>query len=131
MIVVAAIVHIMYKHTKLKTLVTGIAFQPIKGIDAIFSSINYSGNCSCKTQWKMIGTLTLIIIGLIFFILVTTRKCRIFRGHLFSNAVMVILFFSDVEHYVPVKVCKTTGSIHLFEIIGHLTPAQLTLRRLL
>ena len=42
-------------------------------------------------------------IGLIFFILATTRKGRIFRGHFFSNAVMVMLFFSDVEHYVPVK----------------------------
>ena len=41
---------------------------------------------------------------------------------------MVILFFSDVEHYVPVKLCKTAGSIHLFKIIGHLTPAQITLK---
>ena len=69
----------------------------------------------------MIGALTLIIIGLIFFILETTRKCRIFRGHLFSNTVMVMLFFSDVEHYVLV--------IQLFKIIGHLTPAQITLKR--
>ena len=35
----AAIVHIGCKHAKLKALVTGIAFQPIKGTDTIFSSI--------------------------------------------------------------------------------------------
>ena len=70
-----------------------------------------------------------MIIGLLFFILATTRKCRIFRGHLFFNAVMVMLFFSDVDHYVPVKLCKTAGSIHLFEILGHLTPGQITLKR--
>ena len=63
----------------------------------------------------MIGALTLMIIGLIFFILATTIKCRIFRGHLFSNVVTVMLFFSDVEHYVPVKLCKTAGSIHLLK----------------
>ena len=40
-----------------------------------------------------------------------------------------MLFFSDVEHYVPVQLCKTAGNIHLFKIIGHLTPAQTTLKR--
>ena len=76
----------------------------------------------------MIGALTLIIIGLIFFILATTRKCSIFRGHLFSNAVTVMFFFSDVEHYGAVKLGKTAGSIHLLKIIGHLTPVQITLK---
>ena len=129
MIAMAGIVHIVCQHKKLKALVTVIAFQPIKGTDVIFGSINNSENCTCKAQWYMIGALTLMIIGLIFFILVTTRKCRIFKGHLFSNAVMVMLFFSDVEHYVPVKLCKTEGNIHLFKIIGHLTPAHITLKR--
>ena len=108
MIAMTAIMHIVCKHAKLKAYLTGIAFQPIKGTDVIFGSINNSENCTCKAQWYMIGTLTLVIIGLIFFILVTTRKCRIFRGHMFSNTVTVMLFFSDVEHYVPVKLCKTT-----------------------
>ena len=72
-----------------------------------------------------------MIIGLMLFILVTTGKCRIFRGHLFSNAVMMMLFFSDVEHYVAVKLGKTPGNIHLFKIIGHLTHAQITLKRIL
>ena len=30
---------------------------------------------------------------------------------------------------MPVKLCKTAGSIHLFKSIGHLTPAQITLKR--
>ena len=73
-IATAAIVHIMCKQAKLKALTTGIAFQPIKGADVIFSSINDSENCTCKAQWYSIIALTLMIIGLIFFILVTTRK---------------------------------------------------------
>ena len=129
MIAMAAIEHIICKHAKLKVLVTGIAFHPIKGTDRIFGSINNSENCTCKAQWYMIGALPLMIIGLMSFILATTRKCRIFRGHMFSNTVTVILFFSDVKHYVPVKLCKSEGSIHLFKIIGHLTPAQITLKR--
>ena len=48
---------------------------------------------------------------------------------MFSNTVTVMLFFSDVNHYVPVKLCKTAGSIHSFKIFGHLTPDQITLER--
>ena len=90
MIAMAAIVHIMCRHAKLKALVTGIAFQPLKGTDMAFSSINNIENCTCKAQWYIIGSLTLMIIGLMYFILATMRKCRIFRGHLFSNTVMVM-----------------------------------------
>ena len=87
----------MCKPAKLKGLITGIAFQPIKGTEAILSSINDSENYTCKAQWYTIAALALMIIRLIFLILATTKKCRIFRGHLFSNAVRVMLFFSDVD----------------------------------
>ena len=115
MAAMAAIVHIVCRHAKLKALVTGIVFQPIKGTDAIFGSINKSENFTCKAQWYMIGALTLMITGLTFFIFATMRKCRIFREHLFSNTVTLMLFFSDVEYYVPFKLCKTSGSIQLFK----------------
>ena len=129
MIATATIGHITCKYAKQKALVTGIAFQPIKGTNAIFSSINDSENCACKAQWYAIVALTLMIIGLIFFILSTTRKCRIFRGHWFSNVAMMMLVFSDVDHNVQIKVYKTMGSIHLFKILGHLTADQITLER--
>ena len=40
-----------------------------------------------------------------------------------------MVFFSDVNQYLPTKLCKTIGSIHLFKIFGHLTPDQITLER--
>ena len=80
MIATAAIVHTMCKHAKLKALLTGIAFQPIRGTDAIFGSINENESCTCKAQWYTIAALALMIIGLILLILATTRKCRIFKG---------------------------------------------------
>ena len=30
---------------------------------------------------------------------------------------------------MPVKLCKNAGSIHLFKILGHLTPDQITLEK--
>ena len=129
MIAMAAIVHFVCKHAKLKALETCIAFQLIKRMDAIFGSIIYSENCTCKAQWYMIGALTLMIKGLIFFILATTRKCRILSGHLFSNAVRVMLFSQMLNIMYQLNYAKTAGSIHLFKTIGHITPVQITLKR--
>ena len=57
------------------------------------------------------------------------RKLRMFTGHLFSNAVKVMSFFSDTQYYVPVKLFRTAGSIHLFKIMGKLTSEQITMKR--
>ena len=31
-----------------------------------------------------------------------------------------MLFFSDIKQYIPVKLCRTAGSIHLFQIYGQI-----------
>ena len=115
MIATAAMVCIMCKHAKLKALPTGLAFQPIRETDAIFGSNNENEHCNFDVQWYTIAALASVIIGLILFILVTTRKCRTCRGKLFPNTVTVMLFLSDVNQYAPVKLCKTVGSIYLFK----------------
>ena len=32
-----------------------------------------------------------------------------------------MLFIPDIEYYIPVKLCKTAGSIHVFKITGNIT----------
>ena len=39
---------------------------------------------------------------------------------MFSNTVKIMAFISDVQNYIPLKLCKTAGSIHLFKITGTL-----------
>ena len=39
-----------------------------------------------------------------------------------------MLFISDAQYYVPVKLCRETGNIYLFKIVGHLTPEKVKLR---
>ena len=70
-----------------------------------------------------------MVIGLIIYIFTTTQRCTIFKRKLYSNAVTVMLLFSDVKEYIPVKFCKRAGSIHLFQIYGQLTSNQITLER--
>ena len=47
---------------------------------------------------------------------------------MFSNTVKVMLFISDDQYYVPVKLCRTKGSIHLFKITWKLSPEHVTLK---
>ena len=52
-----------------------------------------------------------------------------FKRRLYSNTVTNMLFFSDIRQYVPIKLCKTTGSIHLFHIYRQLDSNQIVLEK--
>ena len=38
-----------------------------------------------------------------------------------------MLFISDIKSYIPLKLCKTSGSIHLFKLNGSITKENITL----
>ena len=38
-----------------------------------------------------------------------------------------MMFISDIQNYVPIKLCKTAGSIHLFKIVGTLKAKNIKL----
>ena len=46
---------------------------------------------------------------------------------MFSKVVKIVIFILDVQYYVPIKLCKTVGSIHLFKITGTLKPENVKL----
>ena len=48
------------------------------------------------------------------------RKSSFFKGHLFSNNTKILLFVFNTHSYVPIKLCRVAGSIHLFRIKGRL-----------
>ena len=72
--------------------------------------------------------LSLSILGILIFIILKSRKLKLFRGHLFSNTVKIMLFISDAQYFVPGKFCRTAGSINLFKITGKLTPENIKLK---
>ena len=51
------------------------------------------------------------------------------QGHLFSKVVKIMLFISDTQYYVPIKLCRIAGSIHLFKIMGILSPENVKFKR--
>ena len=48
---------------------------------------------------------------------------------MFSNAVKIMIFISDVQYYVPIELCKMAASIHLFKIMGTLKPENIKLNK--
>ena len=126
MLGVIAFIHTVCKHMKLKTLLTEIAFQPIKQTEAAVTSQIQQ---HCTAQWYAIAALTLMIVLLISYICLTTQRCTIFKRRLYSNTIAIMLFFSDIKQYIPVKLCKSAGSIHLLQIYGQLSSDQIVLEK--
>ena len=57
------------------------------------------------------------------------RKSKFCRGHTFCNTVKIMVFISDVQNYIPMKLCKPAGSSHLFKITGMLTAESIKLNK--
>ena len=72
-------------------------------------------------------TLTILSLKIVTFL--HYRKSRFCKGQKFSNVVKIMLFISDIQNYVPIKLCKTAGSIHLFKIKGMLKPKDIKLNK--
>ena len=79
----------------------------------------------CRTLAHIGMVLTLLSMAIV--ILLHYRKSKFCRGHRFSNVVKIVLFISDIQHYIPIRLCKTSGSLHLFRIIGTLTSENVRL----
>ena len=106
-------IYIICKHNKLRALVTSLAPQQVKEEKAEgIEDADYKWEC--MAIFYIILTLSITIIGLIIFTILQLRRIKLCRGQLFSNIVKIMLFISDVQYDIPVKLCKTAGSIHLF-----------------
>ena len=100
-----------------KALLTRVAFKPVKQAEAVVAQ---QTKVFCTAQSYTIAALTVLTILLIVYICLSNQKCTLFRSRLYSNTVTIMLFFSDVRQYVPVKLCKSAGSNHLFQLYGQL-----------
>ena len=103
-------IYVICKHNKLRVLVTSLALQQVKEVK-VENMENGDSNCKCTVQPYIILTLSIIMIGLIVFAILQLRRIKLCRGQLFSNVVKIMLFITDIQYYVLVKLCKTAGSI--------------------
>ena len=85
--------------------------------------------CTCKMQWYIMGTLIIITLGMLYLVTNKIRKTSFCKGRLFSNNTKILLFVSNAHSYVPIKLCRVAGSIHLFRIKGRLNPENVKLKK--
>ena len=115
-------IYLLHKHKKLTTLIASLVLQQVKEVEAVTQK---EINIECKILSYI--SLVLTILGLVVVAISHCRKSKLCRGCIFSNAVEIMIFISDVQYYVPIKLCKTAGSIHLFKIMGTLTQENIKL----
>ena len=64
-----------------------------------------------------------------FLIIEKVHKMPNFRKYQYYNAIKIMIFISNIKSYVPVKLCKTSGSIHLFILMESLQREDVSLHR--
>ena len=82
----------------------------IKGVKALIEETKFGNNYE---YWIIIAWLSLILMGVMFLTIEKVYKMSIFRKYQYSNTIKIMMFFSNIKSYVPIKLCKTSGSIHL------------------
>ena len=110
------VIYLFCKHKHIRTLVAGLILHKIK--EAEVNPSSEKTNFKCRTL-AYIGII-LTIVSMVVVIFLHYRKSRFCNGYRFSNAVKIMIFISDIQNYVPIKLCKTAGSIHLFKTKGTL-----------
>ena len=84
-------------------------------------------NSECRTLSYI--SLTLTILGFAMVAILHPRKLKFCKECMFSNAMKIMVLTSDVQNYIPIKLCKTAGTIHLFKITGKLKAENIKLNK--
>ena len=115
-IVMFIVIKLIFKGEKMGTLVANLAM--IRGVKAISKEIE-----------AIIIWLSLILLCVLFLTIEKLYRMPIFRKYCYSNTIKIMLFISDIKSYGPIKLCKTSGSIHLFKLTGNINKENITLHK--
>ena len=124
-IMTTLVIYLFCKHKHIRTIVASLLLQKTKEVEA--RTPTKIDDSECGTLAYIGIALTLLSTAVV--ILLHYRKSKFCRGYRFSNVVKIVLFISDVQHYIPIRLCKTSGSLHLFKITGTLTSEDIRLNK--
>ena len=122
-IVMCIVIKLIFKGEKMQTLLANLAM--IRGAKAITEEIEAID----KEYWIIIILLSLILLCVLFLAIEKLYRMPIFRKYHYSYTIKIMLFISDIKSYIPIKLCKTSGSIHLFKLTGSMNKENITLHK--
>ena len=107
----------------MQTLLANLAM--IRGAKAITEEIKTID----KGYWIIITWLSIILLCVLFLTIEKLYRMPMFRKYHYSNTINIMLFISDIKSYVPINLCKTSGSIHLSKLTGNINKENITLHK--
>ena len=121
------VIYLFCKHKHIRTITASLILHKTKEVEANSNPNPETNNYECRTL-AYVGMI-LTVLSMITVIFLHYRKSKLCRGYRFSNIVKIVLFISDVQNYILIKLCKTSSSIHLVKIKGTLKPGDIKLNR--
>ena len=122
-IVMFIVIKLIFKGEKMQTLLANLAV--IRGVKAVSKEIETID----KEYWIIIIWLSFIILCVLFLTIEKLYRMPIFRKYHYSNTIKIMIFISDIKSYVPIKLCKTSGSVHLFKLMDSINKENITLHK--
>ena len=122
-IIMFIVIKLMFKGENMQVLVAKLAM--IRGVKVITKEIESTD----KEYWIIIIWLSFILLCVLFLTIEKLYRMPMFKKYRYSNTIKIMLFISDIKLYVPIKLCKTSGSIHLFKLTGSINRENITLHK--
>ena len=122
-IVIFIVIKLIFKGEKMQALVANLAM--IRGVQVVSEEITAND----KEYWIIIIWLLFILLCVLFLTIEKLYRMPMFRKYHYSNTIKIMIFLSDIKSYVPIKLCKTSGSIHLFKLTGSINKENITLHK--
>ena len=123
--IIFVIIYIITGQSQLKALVTTMALQRVRAIDALNAN-KQSQSCNSELL-KILMMLNLVIVVLL--LLRKIRKSVFFHGQLLSNMVKIKLFLADTKSLCFIRSKQTARNTHSFKLTGELSLDNVTLRK--
>ena len=98
-ITITLVVYLFCKHKHIRTIVASLILYKAREVEAESSTKIDKSECGTLAY---IG-IALTLLSMVIVILLHYRKLKFCRGHRFSNVVKIVLFISEVQHYIPIK----------------------------
>ena len=122
-IIMFIVIKLIFKGEKMQALVANLAM--IRGVKAVGKEIESID----KEYWIIIIWLSIILLCVLFLTIEKLYRMPMFRKYCYSNTIKIMIFISDIKLYVPIKLCKTLGSIHLFKLTGSINKENIKLHK--
>ena len=124
-ITIILVIYLYCKHKHIRTIIASLILHKVKEVEA--NTPTGPENTHCQ-MLAYIG-ITLTLLSMMIVVLLHYRRSKFCRGYRFSNVVKMVLFILDVQHYILVKLTKTSGSPHFFKFTGTLNSEDIKLNK--